>query len=149
MKEPTQEAVTAWMKGMGFAWDKFYWVLDNPVLAISPEEATFFYQTQMEAVGKVSRFNWICQKDVCGNYNPYDCHRCRVCGKERPTIYLQPEVDAITAEARREALDMFEHRIDCCTLISELEGWKGCVEQAKYETENQLGLVPTNQKGTK
>lgn len=50
------------------------------------------------------------------------------------------------AEVRgqRTALDLFEHRIDCCTAISELAGWKGCVEQAKYETELQLGFGTLN-----
>lgn len=47
---------------------------------------------------------------------------------------------ALVLQAVDEALDLFEHRIDCDTVISELYGWKSIVAMAKDETYIQLGL---------
>jgi hypothetical protein len=58
-----------------------------------------------------AQFNWICQKDVCGAYNPYDCRQCRVCGAERPKIYSQQELDAAMEEARKQLGDQIEDAI--------------------------------------
>lgn len=41
------------------------------------------------------------------------------------------EVNRIVNEARQEALNYFYWRIDCNTMISELEGWRGCIDNAK------------------
>lgn len=47
---------------------------------------------------------------------------------------------ALVEQGQREALDKFEHRIDCDTAISELYGWRGIVEMAKDETLRILGI---------
>ena len=50
--------------------------------------------------------------------------------------------------ASQKAIDYFYWRIDCSTLISELEGWRGCIDMAKHQTEEHLSaLQPSNKKG--
>lgn len=58
--------------------------------------------------------------------------------KSKLTKYIEQEIK----KARIEAVDYFYWRIDCNTLISELEGWRGCIDNAKDQTErhfNELG----------
>ncbi len=57
---------------------------------------------------------------------------------------LTSEKNKAVLEARQEAVDYFSWRIDCSTLISELEGWRGCVEMAKDQTERHFALKSTN-----
>ena len=38
----------------------------------------------------------------------------------------------------KEVTDYFYWRIDCNTLISELEGWRGCIDNAKDQTERHF-----------
>ena len=50
--------------------------------------------------------------------------------------------------ASQKAIDYFYWRIDCSTLISELEGWRGCIDMAKHQTEEHLSaLQPSNKEG--
>jgi ribosomal protein L40E len=83
------------------------------------------------AVKEVAQFNWICQPDVCGAYNPYDCRRCRVCGKERPGIYTQIELDAAVKAADRRTLE---------TIASLLNGDASQVEVVKGYVRNKLEM---------
>jgi ribosomal protein L40E len=90
----------------------------NTKIPVVTDEIMSLVQAHTEAaVKEIAQFNWICQPDVCGAYNPYDCRRCRVCGKERPAIYTQIELDVAVREAR----------IDELNLIDQAYGWKSIV----------------------
>lgn len=44
------------------------------------------------------------------------------------------QLKQLIQKARVETADYFYWRIDCNTLISELEGWRGCIDNAKDQT---------------
>jgi hypothetical protein len=74
-------------------------IVKSPVFA----QAKAALQSYVEReIAKVAQFNWICQKDVCGAYNPYDCRQCRVCGKARPKIYTEDELQAALNKEKHE-----------------------------------------------
>jgi hypothetical protein len=54
---------------------------------------------------------------------------------------IQALLNKSVLEARKETIDYFYWRIDCSTLISELEGWRGCVENAKDQTERHFAQL--------
>lgn len=68
------------------------------------------------------------------------------------SIQFASDLVALVAERERlasqKAIDYFYWRIDCSTLISELEGWRGCIDMAKHQTEEHLSaLQPSNKEG--
>ncbi len=65
---------------------------------------------------------------------------CRAEAKQELTNLIQ----TLELKARKEAVDYFYWRIDCNTLISELEGWRGCIDNAKDQTERHFALKSTN-----
>ena len=59
------------------------------------------------------------------------------------TQLLNVFLEALAAEIERAevvALDLYEHRIDCNTAISELYGWRSILEYSKEQTMRLLGL---------
>lgn len=61
-----------------------------------------------------------------------------------PNFFMDNLVNLISQEvikARKEAVDYFYWRIDCSTMISELEGWRGCIDNAKDQTERHFAQL--------
>jgi len=75
----------------------------------------------------------------------YDCKRIETAKQE-----LTKLIQTLEKKAREEAVNYFYWRIDCNTLISELEGWRGCIDNAKDQTERHFselgerGTSPNN-----
>lgn len=78
--------------------------------------------------------------------NDYDTQPLEDWLKQELTKLIQ----TLEVKARKEAVDYFYWRIDCNTLISELEGWRGCIDNAKDQTERHFselgerGTPPNN-----
>lgn len=53
-------------------------------------------------------------------------------------LAITAKINEIEKEAYKKAIDYFYWRIDCSTLISELEGWRGCIDNAKDQTERHF-----------
>lgn len=65
--------------------------------------------------------------------------------EDRPIF--RAKINRLIVEAQQEAIDYFAWRIDCSTVISELYGWKGCVDTAKDQTERHFELSNNLSKG--
>lgn len=78
-------------------------------------------------------------------HNPRgDFDKADIAYADQATTALKTLLTSEKNKAYSEAIDYFSWRIDCSTLISELEGWRGCVEMAKDQTERHFALKSTN-----